>query len=78
MNTYKISFSLFDKINPKTHFSNCKAIIEGDSFEDAVEKFKHRKLEEGWLVGFLCEGDMFNVEFFDLNTNEIVKLEKKL
>lgn len=73
MNSYKISYSLFNKDKVKEHFSNCRSTIQGETFEDAVEKFKQQKLKEGWLVGFLLEGDMFNVEFFDLKTGEKIK-----
>lgn len=68
MNEYKISFSMF-QIGDKSHFSNCKATIKGNNFDDAVKKFKEKKLEEGWAVGFLVEGDMFEVTFFDLKNN---------
>jgi hypothetical protein len=71
MNSYKISFSMFQiidgKISSKNHFSNCKATIKGNTFEDAVETFKEEKLNEGWVIGFLTEGDMFHIELFDLN-----------
>lgn len=70
MNKYKISYSMFpienNKISSKNHFSNCKSTIEGNTFDEAVAKFKEQKLKEGWAVGFLVEGDMFEITFFDL------------
>jgi precorrin-2 methylase len=65
MNNYKVSYSLFDINDRKTHFSNCKSTIKGDTFDDAVEKFKQKQLDEGWAVAFLVEGDMFTVTFVD-------------
>jgi hypothetical protein len=61
-------FQVIDgKISSKNHFSNCKAVIEGNNFDEAVKTFKEEKLNEGWVIGFLTEGDMFHIELFDLN-----------
>jgi hypothetical protein len=75
MNNYKVSFSLFE-YKGKSHFSNCKATIIGDTFDDAVEKFKKKKLEEGWIVDFLVDGEMFKITFFDLDTLKYLKTIK--
>lgn len=56
MNIYKVSFSLFHKDNG-SHFSNCIATIEGETFDDAVENLKEDKLKQGWIVGFLARGE---------------------
>ena len=70
MNKYKITYSLFpienNKITSKNHFSNCRSTIEGNTFDEAVEKFKEQKLKEGYAVGFLIEGDLVKIEIFDL------------
>ncbi|KON87430.1 hypothetical protein AF332_11730 [Sporosarcina globispora] len=70
MNKYNVSFSMFpivnNKITSKGHFSNCKTSIQGNTFDEAVENFKKQKLEEGWAIGFLVEGDISKVEFFDI------------
>ncbi|MGG1147056.1 hypothetical protein [Bacillus wiedmannii] len=55
MNAYEITFSMFliidgNKISRKNHFSNCKDIIKGDTYEEALKAFKEKKRNEGWFV----------------------------
>lgn len=67
---YKVCYSLFQvldgKISSKNHFSNCVSEIEGETFDLAVENFKKDKLNEGWAVGFIVEGDsVAEITFYD-------------
>jgi len=60
MNEYEIIFSMFcivgeNKISTKNHFSNCKATIKGNNYEDALKSFKVEKRNEGWHVVTLEE-----------------------
>lgn len=60
MNEYNIIFSMFlivdeNKISLKNHFSNCKATIKGDTYEEALKSFKEEKRNEGWYVATLEE-----------------------
>lgn len=64
MNEYKVSFSMFS-IDEKYHFSNCHSLIKGETFDDALTRFKAEKVAEGYVIGFAVEGDMFNVTLID-------------
>lgn len=61
---YKISYSLFP-VDGGVHLSNCRSSVEATSYEKALEKLKVEKLEQGWIVAFAVEGDMFEVTFED-------------
>ena len=66
MNTYDINFTLFSKNTPSLHFSNCRAEISGDTYEEALSKFKAEQFEEGYLVGFVVQGkERYHLDILD-------------
>lgn len=72
INKYNISFTMYliedGKINPYSHFSGCRAEVEGECFEDAVEKFSRKNREEGYVVMGVVEGDIFKAKFYNIET----------
>jgi hypothetical protein len=71
MNEYKISFTAF-KLNGTNHFSSCKAIIHGETFDEAVALFKKEQWKKGFAIGHIVEGDMVTVKFYNTETGEEV------
>lgn len=55
MNEWNIIYSIFkivdgDKIDHSRHYSNCRATITGNSYDEALKYFKEEKKQEGWYA----------------------------
>lgn len=71
MNEYEICYSSWEIIDGKItkdslHFSNCKATINGDTYEDAVKNFRKERYEKGYYTDFIIEGNSIaNITFYN-------------
>jgi hypothetical protein len=70
MSQYKITYTAYP-IHGKYHFSGCRAVIEGETFDEAVKCFSKQQRDKGYIIGFVVEGDMFEITFYDLEDKDI-------
>lgn len=65
MNSYKITYTTYPE-HGKYHFSYCRATIKGESFEEAVSKFRDDQMTHGNIICGVVEGDLLEVTFYEL------------
>lgn len=73
MNYYQISYTAYPvtkdgEINQFNHYSGCRRMIEGVTYEEAVDNFKKDQKEKGYFVDFICEGDIAKVTIIEKET----------